>query len=113
MNGHEIATSIFLWIGVIVAVLSSVCMVLSTELLDRLHYMAPVANVGATAILVAIVLQEGWGQAAVKTLLISAVLIIMNAVLAHATARAARVREFGTWAPNPEEQIRQADQENS
>lgn len=105
MTGH-LAIPIFVWIGVVITALSCLSLVLSIELLDRLHFMAPVANVGAVAILIAIVLQEGWGQALVKMLLICAVLIIMNAVLAHATARAARVREFGSWTPRPDEHIR-------
>lgn len=108
MIGQEIAIGVFLWTGVAIAVISSVTLAFSTEVFDRLHYMAPVANVAAVAIFLAVLLQEGWGQESVKVLLICAVLIIMNAVLAHATARAARVREFGTWTPQTDEQIRGA-----
>lgn len=108
MSGLEITSGVFLWIGVAIAAISSITLVFSTELFDRLHYMAPVANVAAVAIFVAVLLQEGWGQGSMKMLLICAVLIIMNAVLAHATARAARVREFGTWTPQTDEQIRGA-----
>jgi len=106
MNGHEIATDIFIWIGVITAALSALALPLSTELYDRLHYMAPVADISAIAILIAILLQEGWGQAFLKMLLICVVLVIMNAVLAHATARASRVRRRGHWTSQPDEQIR-------
>ncbi len=105
MTAHQIFIDIFLWSGVITAALSAIALPLSPEFLDRLHYMAPVADVSAVLIVIAVVMQEGWGQAAFKVILICVVLIIMNAVLAHATARAARVREFGHWNPQPHEKI--------
>ncbi len=105
MNGHHLVMDIFLWTGVVTATFSAVVMPLSPDFLDRLHYMAPVADVSAVLILVAVVMQEGWGQAAFKVILICVVLVVMNAVLAHATARAARVREFGHGNPQPHEKI--------
>ena len=106
MNAHEIAIQVFLWIGVGTAVYSALALPLSTELFDRIHYMAPVADVSAVFIFIAIVLQEGWGQAAIKMGFICIVLILMNAVLAHATASAVRIRRLGHWTPDPDEQIR-------
>ncbi len=105
MSAHQIVIDVCLWTGVITAAFSAVALPLSPELLDRLHYMAPVADVSAVLILIAVLAQEGWGQAVFKVILIWAVLVIMNAVLAHATARAARVREFGHWNPQPHEKI--------
>lgn len=111
-TAREIATDVFLWIGVATAAFAACALPLSTEFFDRLHYMAPVADVSAVCILIAIVLQEGWGQAAVKMIFICVVLILMNAVLAHVTARAARVRNFGHWTPRPDEQIRGTEKEH-
>ncbi len=105
MSVHQIVLDCFLWTGIISALLAAIAFPLSPHLLDRLHYMAPVADVSAVLILVAVIMQEGWHQAAFKTALICVVLVIMNAVLAHATARAARVREFGHWNPQPNENI--------
>jgi multisubunit Na+/H+ antiporter MnhG subunit len=69
------------------------------EPIQALHYLAlPVW--GATIFLAAAVfLQTGNGQAAWKTLLICLVLLAINSVVAHATARAFRVRELGHWQP--------------
>jgi multisubunit Na+/H+ antiporter MnhG subunit len=110
LTPREITTDVFLWIAVVTAALAACALPLSTEFFDRLHYMAPVADVSAVCLLVAVVLQEGWGQAAVKMIFICIVLILMNAVLAHVTARAARVRNLGHWTPQPDEQIRGARQ---
>jgi multisubunit Na+/H+ antiporter MnhG subunit len=104
----EVTTEVFLWVGVITAAVAAWLLPLSTKFFDRLHYMAPVADVSAVCLLVAVVLEEGWGQAAVKMIFISVVLILMNAVLAHVTARAARVRNLGHWTPQANEQIRGA-----
>ncbi len=106
LTPREITTEVFLWIGIVTAALAACALPLSTEFFDRLHYMAPVADVSAICVLVAVVLQEGWGQAAVKMIFICIVLILMNAVLAHVTARAARVRNLGHWKPQPDEQVR-------
>lgn len=72
---------------------------------ERMHFMAPVSTVAVTAILIAIVVQEGWGQATIKMGLILLALLFTNAVLAHATARAARVRDLGHWQPAEGEKI--------
>lgn len=111
LTPRQTLTDVFLWLGVITAVLASCSLPLSTEFFDRLHYMAPVADVSAICVLVAVVLQEGWGQAAVKMIFICIVLILMNAVLAHVTARAARVRNMGYWTPRPDEHVRSAGAE--
>jgi multisubunit Na+/H+ antiporter MnhG subunit len=56
-----------------------------------------------------VVVKEGWGQATIKTILVAMVLLLINAVLTHATARAARVRALGHWQPAPEEHIEGAN----
>lgn len=72
---------------------------------ERLHFMAPMSTVSVAAILAAVVVQEGWGQAAIKMSLILLALVFTNAVLAHATARAARVRDLGQWQPCEGEKV--------
>jgi multisubunit Na+/H+ antiporter MnhG subunit len=69
------------------------------EPIQALHYLAlPVW--GATIFLTAAVfLQTGKGTAGWKTLLICLVLLAINSVVAHATARAFRVRALGHWQP--------------
>ena len=73
--------------------------------IQALHYLAlPVW--GATLFLTAAVfLQTGKGQAAWKTLLICLVLLAINSVVAHATARAFRARELGHWQPRDGDSI--------
>lgn len=63
----------------------------------RLHFLAPAATVGVVAVAAAIVWQEGLREAGVKAIVSGLVLFIMNPILTHATARAARVHERGRW----------------
>ncbi len=105
MNAHQIAIEVLLWGAVGLTVVCTVGMLVMDDVLERIHYMSPVAIISAFAIFLAVLLQEGWHQAAVKSLLVALVLFFMNAVLSHATARAARVRQFGQWQPRPEEHI--------
>ena len=43
--------------------------------------------------------------ARIKVLLVGLVLLVMNSVLATATAKAARIRETSHWEPHPDENI--------
>ncbi len=105
MSASTVAVEVLLAIAVVVALLCCLGMLLMKDLFERLHYMASVTTVSAFCILVAVVIEEGWGQATIKTILVFVVLLLMNAVLTHATARAARVRTLGHWTPDPGEHI--------
>lgn len=111
MTARQLAIAVLLWTGTVTTVLCCLGMLLMKNFFEKLHYMATVATISAFAILAAVLLQEGWGQAGIKTILVCAVLFIMNAVLTHATARAARVRQFGRWQPQPGEHIETAKQQ--
>lgn len=99
-----------LGIGIGIALLSCLGLAVMKNRYVRMHFMAPVSTISLTAILFAVLVQEGWGQAAIKMSLIVLALSLTNAVLAHATARAARVRELGRWQPAEGENIEGLEQ---
>ncbi len=105
MSAAEIAVRVLLGICVATAVICCFALVIIRDFYERLHYMASVTTVSAFALLAAIVVKEGWGQATLKTIIVVLVLLLINAVLTHATARAGRVRKLGHWSPQPEENI--------
>lgn len=70
--------------------------------LDRLHYTGP-ASVGASLIAGAILAREGFSLIANKALLVAAFFLVTTPVLAHITARAARLRERGHLDSPPAE----------
>lgn len=105
MSAATITVEVLVWLVVVTSLVCCLGIVLMKDLFERLHYMATVSTVATVALLVAVVIEQGWGQAAIKMSLIVIVLFLMNAVLTHATARAARVRRLGHWQPAEGEKI--------
>jgi len=105
MNAATLAVTVLLAIAVLVSLICCAALVIVKDVFSRMHFLAPITCISMPALLAAVVVQEGWGQATLKTILVLFVLLMVNAVLTHATARAARIREFGHWLPNPKENI--------
>ena len=95
MSAATVAVEVLVWVTVATCLVCCLGIVLMKNFFERLHYMATVSTVATVALLIAVVIEQGWGQATIKMSLIVVVLFLMNAVLTHATARAARVRELG------------------
>lgn len=72
---------------------------------QALHYLALPTGIGAIFLTVAVVLKTGWGSFSAKTIAICAVLIVTNAVGAHATARAIRARQLDHWEGREQEGV--------
>jgi multicomponent Na+:H+ antiporter subunit G len=97
----QLAIDALLALGCLTAVLSALGVLVMKDFYERLHYMAPPADISVWCFALAIVLDKHFSQAGIKAVLIAVVLFVMNAVLTHATARAARVRQFGRWIEDP------------
>lgn len=93
----QILIDVLLGIGVACTVLSSLALLIMKDLYERLHYLSPPATISVICFTVAVIADKHLSQAGIKALLIMVVLLAMNAVLTHATARAARIRQFGRW----------------
>jgi multisubunit Na+/H+ antiporter MnhG subunit len=77
--------------GVAVQVLACLGVALMPNPLARLHYTAP-SSLAALLIAAALIAQEGIVQLTARALLLAALLIVSNPVLAHAIARTLEVR---------------------
>jgi monovalent cation/proton antiporter MnhG/PhaG subunit len=105
MSVATVVVEIFLAIAVLSAWMCCFGIVVVPNFYERLHYLATVTTISAFSVFLAVVIEEGWGQATVKTVLTCLLLLLINAVVTHATARAARVRTLGYWSSDPHEQI--------
>ena len=94
---------VLLAFGVGVTLLSCLGVLVMRDPYDRLHYTGPAAVLAPVAIAAAVVLEEQLSAAGIKALLVALVLVATNPVLGHATARAARIRQFGEWRVREEE----------
>ena len=93
---HPIAESILLAIVVLAAWLGVLGMLRMREPTQALHYLSLPA-VGAIVLTVAVFVETGSSQASWKTLAICFMLLAVNSVVTHATARAFRHRQLGHW----------------
>ena len=94
---------LLLAVGVVIELISCVGILVARQFYDRLHYVGPASTLGAFMIGAALVAQDGLKQQGVKSILVVFLLVVVGPVLTHATARAARIREFGRWVILEEE----------
>jgi multicomponent Na+:H+ antiporter subunit G len=100
---REALVIVLLTVGVVIELISCVGVLAAPQFYDRLHYLGPASTLGAFLIGAALVVQDGLKQQGVKSILVVVLLIVVGPVLTHATARAARIREFGRWVIIEEE----------
>jgi multisubunit Na+/H+ antiporter MnhG subunit len=72
---------------------------------QALHYLALPAGIASVLLPFAVFCATGWSTATAKAVLIALFLAATNSVVAHATARAFRIRRRGHWKPEPEDRI--------
>ena len=96
MSLGEVVTLVLVVAGVGFMLTGIVGSLAGDNVYERLHYTAPASIFGPVLIGLAIVLDFGFfSQAGLKTTLTVLLLLGLNPVLVHATARAARIRERG------------------
>lgn len=93
----NVAVIVLLCVAAASVLLTSIGVLVSRDVYRRLHYLAPAATVGVVAVAAAIVVREGLDQAGIKAVVTAAILFVMNPILTHATARAARIHQRGRW----------------
>ena len=101
---RQIAVNFFLWLGVALVLISCVGVLAFGSVYDRLHFTGPSA-LGGICIAVAVVIHEDLSLIGNKAILIAAFLLVASPLLAHATGRAARIAEQGSWQPHPDEEV--------
>jgi multisubunit Na+/H+ antiporter MnhG subunit len=104
VNVVDVLVAALVGLAVLVSVLSCVGVLMASDAYDALHYTAPASVVSPVLIAVAVVIEEGIGsQAGIKSIVVALLLVVLNTVLVHATARAARIRKRGRWTLEPAE----------
>lgn len=106
MSGpHHLIVEIFLAITAIVCWLGVLGMWRMRQPTQALHYMALPGALGSITLSIAVAFQTGASQATAKCIAIAVILVAINSIVTHATARAFRVREVGHWEPLPEDNV--------
>jgi len=111
MNVRDVFTFTLLVFGVLFFAFTAAGLLVTRELLDQIHYLAPGTLMGSLAITLAVLVHQGFTPAGVKSILIMILLVFSNPVLSHATARAYRIRHKHQLPPKPNEHISLAQEQ--
>ena len=90
---------VLVWVGVGMTVFFAFAMLRMKAAYQQIHFFSPPAAFAAPLIVIAVGLQEGLHQVLFKAIFTFAVLLVMNSIVSHATARAFRIREMADWSP--------------
>jgi monovalent cation/proton antiporter MnhG/PhaG subunit len=93
----DVAVDVLLAVGVASALLSALGLLATRDPYDQLHFTGPATVIAPVAIAAAVLVEEPFSSAGIKSVLVALVMLGTGPVLVHATARAAWVREHGRW----------------
>ena len=97
MTAHGIVADILLGLAAAVVLVSSAGVLVMRDAYQKLHYVAPIAVVAPVIVALAVLVQSGWTENSGQTWLGVLFMLAGGPFLAHATIRAARIREEGDW----------------
>jgi multicomponent Na+:H+ antiporter subunit G len=92
VSAHDVLLGMLVGLGVAGELLCCVGLVVMQNVYNRLHYAMAASTVPPLFIAAAVLVEEGWTQPGINALVVAAALFVINPVVAHATARAARSR---------------------
>ena len=95
----QVIADVLLGMAVVIVAISSIGVLVMPDVYGKVHFVTPAALVAPVLIALAIAVREGYDQSSVQTWLALLFLVISGPLLAHATLRAARIRERGDWRP--------------
>jgi multisubunit Na+/H+ antiporter MnhG subunit len=96
---RSIVADVLLGLAVLVVLASSVGILVMRDVYQKLHYVTPVALVAPITLGLAVLVHSGLTIVSTQAWLTLLLLVIAGPFLAHATIRAARIRETGDWRP--------------
>jgi monovalent cation/proton antiporter MnhG/PhaG subunit len=92
----DVVVAVLLVLACALVVLSALGVTLMPGVYDRLHFTGPAA-LAALLVAAAVVVRESFSLIGNKAILLAALVLASSPLLAHVTARAARIREHGDW----------------
>lgn len=95
MTADTLAVAVLLGCAAAVGWLCAVGVLVMRGPYARLHYLGPAATLAPALVVAAVLVRHSSTQACIKGVLIFAAVLVINPVLAHVTARAARTRQAG------------------
>jgi multicomponent Na+:H+ antiporter subunit G len=97
----EIVETALLVLGVAASLVCCLGVGIMRSPYDRLHFLSAMGTVGATAVVAAVLVEDGLSSGGLKAIVVLITLLVTGPVLTHAIARAAYIRERGRPAGRP------------
>jgi multisubunit Na+/H+ antiporter MnhG subunit len=101
---RQIVADVFLWLGVVLSLISCVGLLVARSVFDRLHFLGPI-TLGGVCVAVAVVVHNSFSLVGDQAVLVAVLVMVCSPVLTHAAARAARIMLRGDWRIQPSEAI--------
>jgi len=95
VSAHDLVIDVLVAAGVGAELLCCLGLVVMQDVFDRIHFAMASTTLPPVLIAAAVIIEEDWTQPGINALVIAGVLFLFNPMVAHATARAARIRRFG------------------
>ncbi len=90
-------TTACITVGLFFLVVAAIGMVRMPDVFSRSHALALTDTLGASLVLIGLALHQGFTLTAGKTLVVLALLLLLNPVISHATLRAALRAGLTPW----------------
>ncbi len=100
MNG--VVAVVLLVVGLACCWVSLIGVLVTHGVYDRLHFLGPV-GMGAVCIAVAVFVREPFTATSTKAVFSILFVVVTSPIVVHATARAARIAEHGSWQARADE----------
>jgi multisubunit Na+/H+ antiporter MnhG subunit len=99
VTAQTIVADVLLGLAVVLVLTSSAGILVMRDTYQKLHFLTPLALIAPLLVGLAVLVRSGWSENSSETWLALLFVVIGGPFLAHATIRAARIREKGDWRP--------------
>jgi monovalent cation/proton antiporter MnhG/PhaG subunit len=99
VTGQQVFADILLVLAAVTVLVSAVGILVMRDTYQKLHYVTPIAVLAPLLVGLAVLTRSGWSENSSVTWLALLFVMMGGPVVAHATIRAARIREHGDWRP--------------
>jgi multisubunit Na+/H+ antiporter MnhG subunit len=103
VSASDLAVDVLVALGVGSQLVCCAGLLAARTALDRLHYASAATTLGPVLLAAAVIVEEGFTQPGLNALLVAALLLMLNPVVVHATARVGRLATTGTLEPTARE----------
>jgi monovalent cation/proton antiporter MnhG/PhaG subunit len=105
----DVVAAVSIGLGIALILICCAGVLLMDDVFDKLHYLTPASVASPFLIALGILVHESFAVQSLKAMLVAFLFVLTSPILSHATARAARVRQFGHWRALPGERATESE----